>query len=741
MKGRSTTPTSAVLKRAGTSTAILQVFAGLLLVILTVLLVEVWHRQTQLIDGIRENALWSAYQLDREATQLQAAISIALSKKRPVKADMRAMTIRYDILYARIKELRHSKFQDYFSLDPHIESGLSGLNEAIMGLAPTFDAIAAGALPGKADLAALMDAVQSVVKQSGAFVVYTNGASSTANAENRSRILEVQTTSAIMTGVLVISVIFLIATLRRQLNAVREAGLSLETMTTELTTAYEAADAGNRAKSQFMATMGHEIRTPLNAILGMAELMQMSNLPEEEKANVHVIRASGEALLEILNEILDYSKIEHGSLQLEARPIELRSFVESTAAIIRGRAEEKGFDIAVVVPQTLSAPVVATDPTRLRQVLLNLLSNAVKFTDRGGVTLRLEERRDGDRLLACFEVTDSGIGIDAEGMEKLFKPFSQVDASISRKYGGTGLGLTICKQIIEKLGGTIGVRSTIGEGTTFHFELPVIAASLVESDAASSQLGPQGALKAHRVLLVEDNKVNQQVATRFLTRLGQTVTIAENGIEALEITGRDPFDIILMDMQMPVMDGIEATRQIFARGGLAASTPIVAMTANDSDSDRALCSEVGMVGFLSKPISMERLRNMLTSVLPASEMCPVLQAEKTDLNKALPEQASVLDMARRDELVDALGEEIYAELIESFFQDAGRLLEELRSATMMRDLKRADDTLHTIKGAASNIGLGNIAATASSLRKTDLAPETVATMEVSIEDARQLLAA
>ncbi len=502
-------------------------------------------------------------------------------------------------------------------------------------------------------------------------------------------------------------------------------------MATQLSEAYEGADAGNRAKSQFMATMGHEIRTPLNAILGMSELLELSELPDDAIQSVKTIRSSGEALLEIINEILDFSKIEHGKLELEERAFDVCALAESTVSIIRGRADDHGNTVILDLPDSLQALYVKTDPTRLRQVLLNLLSNAVKFTHQGTVTLRLRDFYREGKLMIRFEVEDTGIGIDEAGLDKLFKPFSQVDASISRRYGGTGLGLTICKQIVEKLGGELGMSSTVGVGSIFWFELGVVPVTREEASGLAAKAVAEETLPRCRILLVEDNKVNQIVATRFLARLGQDVEIANDGAEAVSISRDQAFDLILMDMQMPVMDGIEATRRIIAEGGPSAEVPIIAMTANASDDDRRRCLEAGMKGFESKPVTLERLRNMIAhatssarETAPASASASVPQKlELPDLDlEDMPLQSMPalgiegLDEARHAELVEALGEDVFQELVESFFDDATGLLDELNEALRKNDPDKIDRVLHTIKGAASNVGLNDLAVKANALR-------------------------
>ncbi|MBL7107077.1 MAG: response regulator, partial [Phycisphaerae bacterium] len=501
------------------------------------------------------------------------------------------------------------------------------------------------------------------------------------------------------------------------------------------------AEIANSAKSQFLANMSHEIRTPMNAIIGFSEILADEDLTDEQKQHVCLIKDSGHNLLTLINDILDFSKIEAGKLDTEIIDCSLAKVLNSIESLMRPKVTEKGLEFDIIESNGLPAQI-QSDPTRINQCLINLVGNAVKFTEKGYVHLNVSLEEHKGKPFIRFDVEDTGIGIPKDKQAKVFESFTQAEGDTTRKYGGTGLGLTITRQLAELLGGELTVTSEVGKGSTFSLMIPA------NIDVTKQQLLDRNNIAGHweyesdktdkikflgKVLVAEDVKTNQMLIKLLLEKMGLEVTIAEDGNQAMQKVLTEEFDLILMDIQMPNMNGYEATKALRAEG---LTIPIIALTANAITGDDVKCTKAGCNGYLTKPIDRYKLTEILGQYLICENETSPTEIHAKEYQKE--SSGNWEDSQNHEEIIDwgrliarGFDEQLIEKIMPTCIEDNRKRLEELTSAVKKTNAKDIKLYAHAIKGSAGNVGAVRLSEIASRLERMAL--------EDDLSEAEELL--
>lgn len=653
---------------------------------------------------IREDAIWAVFQADRHMRELDRLVRLVSDTGRlDIHEDL---VLNYDILYSRIALLERGTFQLDLAREGDLTRKARELTSFVFDLADQIDALD----PTHPNY---WPSIQQLAADTAGFPALTNdlllNANSAMNAQrvsDRDARAAIQEQLAAMLVVLILAFVGIFSLLMLQLRQLAMSSRKMALLQERSNRRAIRAQAANRAKSAFLATMSHEMRTPLNGIIGNAELVVYDDPSGPHEQRLSKVLASAEVLRDLIDGILDFSRMEKGTIRVEPAPVPLMDVANALALAYGDAARQKGISLVVDMPDE----VVVLDESLLRQALAKLIENALKFSADGAVNVTATLPATG---LLRVEVVDQGIGIAAEDMPRLFNGFNQLDWSRSRSFGGSGLGLALCKRIVEGQGGTIGVESVEGEGSCFWIEIPAERAEIADSPVVPDA-SPTASRPLH-VLIAEDNPINADVLSAHLQHLGHSCTVVVNGREAVDFLMERHADLVLMDMQMPVMDGLEATRTL---RDLGCALPVIGVTANAFAQDRSDCFAAGMTDFMPKPVTRKALSAMLSALEfdHGSEMLAEqsrVQQMSTPVEKQ--EHTDTISAQFRD-LVDMLGEETAISFLDRFDDDIAELQSNLSKAVDRENQELQDNLLHTFKGAALTLGLTSSGHFAQELR-------------------------
>lgn len=663
-------------------------------------------RQENLTQSLREDTAWVVYKLDRDAVQLLNHL-LAVTRGPLTPAAHDELNLRFELLYSRITLLNEGEVSTLLQEIDTARELLSQIQQQLDVLDSMFEPFERlDLLP----VVGLEDELQILTRLTERLVIVINGYLAESATEERAQLsLLYKLLMTLIVG-MSLAAFLVIAFLVREMRESAAIRRKQEQLGLQLEVTAKQAQAANQAKSDFLAMVSHEIRTPLNGVIGMSELLRESVSPAQVEDYAHTIHDSANQLLAMINEILDFSKIEAGHLTLEITPTALKPLIDSVIVLFAPRAKMKGLALTINIDVLVPAWVLV-DAGRLRQILLNLIANAIKFTDHGEVSVRVSSTVD--QLL--FEISDTGCGLSEQQQQRLFEPFQQADESVARRFGGTGLGLAICKRLSEAMQGRLGVKSQLGQGSTFWCELPLVAADPV---SMSLPLAPKRDFADTKLLLVEDNAVNRKVAVGLLSRLGCDVVCAENGDDALTMAQTLRVHLIFMDIQLPDMDGLTVTQRLREQGGWLASVPIVAMTAGGAEDDRQRCLAAGMNDYITKPLSLSALSNVLALQLFTTPDAAPLQP--LSVTQTLTGEQPLLNTDTLIMLKTTLGESSLIQLIMLYRRQVSDYFAQLSSCLAATPLtpeqeKKIVRLAHQLRGESVSVGADQLAELAKQL--------------------------
>ncbi|MGQ4880399.1 ATP-binding protein [Billgrantia sp. LNSP4103-1] len=690
-------------------------FAAVLLFCSALLTVKIiYDRQQQIEHRMLEDLTWSAYQFDREVNEMRLALSGWQ------EAGLDAVLLRYEILFSRADLFGRGELKQTLTQQP-LGEPLEQAIGAVRELDPLMSALAGDhRLLDQVlhqDLSQRLSMLQELTSR---LLLDINAHVARMRTQERDNLWHLYKVLLALIVLLMVAGSVLVVSLIQEGRANRQRRDLLEVQARDLDAAVQRAEHASQAKSEFMAVMSHEIRTPLNGVVGVAELLAYEPLTVRGTQLLETLNDSLVTLKSVINDVIDYTKYDAGALDIDPQPFHLEEFVAQLSRHYRLLSEGQGIAFVVSVDEALPTWLLG-DTTRIGQVLMNLLNNAFKFTSTGEV--RLSVRAAGDDTL-CLSVEDTGCGIPEQSQTLIFKPFTQADSTIARRYGGSGLGLAICERLVKAMQGRIDVESQEGVGSCFHVSLPLCEPTpiAIECHARARQ---ESATKLPRgqVLIVEDQPANRELARAMLERLGQTVRVAADGLAGIEEMASHRFDLVLMDMQMPTLDGLETTRRWRRRDG-SGYPPIVALTANATPSARQRCLEAGMDDVLCKPYTRQELQRVLQQWSLASRrretedaVCATVQSggEPSIAGYSSREAGGAIDPTILAALRDALDEAALRNLVQRFVERLKEDGETLLLCLRQENRTGVRETAHSLKGASASMGCTDLAQASAKL--------------------------